>query len=90
MQSRCLPWDWTQNLNGPEKKLGLKFEEKEDGDLPSSSDSESVRGKARDETDRQIHESALQYNAAVREIAELTDDEAWRQMKSDHAARHDQ
>mmetsp|Transcript_56778 Transcript_56778/g.133033 ORF Transcript_56778/g.133033 Transcript_56778/m.133033 type:complete len:492 (+) Transcript_56778:143-1618(+) len=77
-----LEWAW--------KKLGFRFEEKEDGDSPSSSDSESVRGKTRDETDRQLHESALHYNAAVREIAELTDDEAWRQMKSDHAARHDQ
>eukprot|EP00961_Rhodomonas_salina_P066400 891945-Rhodomonas_salina.2 len=77
-----LEWAW--------KKLGINFEEKEDCDSPSSTDSGSVRGADRDETDRQIHASALQYDAAVREMAELTEDDKWRRMKSDHAAQHDQ
>eukprot|EP00961_Rhodomonas_salina_P003903 53912-Rhodomonas_salina.1 len=57
-------WAWT--------KLGFNCEEKADGDLPSSSDSRSVRGEDRDETDRQIHASTLKYHTEACEIAELT------------------
>eukprot|EP00961_Rhodomonas_salina_P162613 2190228-Rhodomonas_salina.2 len=76
-----LEWAWT--------KLGLNFEQKEDGDSSESTDSCAVYGEKRKQVDRQLWWSALSHNAKLRSMADEWEDVEWLEMKAAHSKNHD-
>eukprot|EP00961_Rhodomonas_salina_P300154 3939520-Rhodomonas_salina.1 len=76
------------NLEWARTKLGLNFEQKEDGDSSDSSDSCAVCGETRKEVDRQLWRSALSHNAQLRSEVEDWEDPEWLAMKAAHSRNH--
>eukprot|EP00961_Rhodomonas_salina_P184710 2493783-Rhodomonas_salina.1 len=76
-----LEWAWT--------KLGLNFEQKEDGDSSESSDSCAVYSETQKEVDRQLWMSALSHDDELRAEVKEWEDPEWLAMKVAHSRNHD-